>query len=102
MEIRQPASSNAGLSTGTGKKADAAQGVAPEKTSSAQNAGESSTVTVTDSALKLLQIEKTLAEMPGFDAEKVAGIKQALSDGSYTINTDSIAEKLISFEQDLA
>jgi len=100
MEIRQPASSNVGLSTG--KKADAAQGVAPEKTSSAQNAGESSTVTVTDSALKLLQIEKTLAEIPGFDAEKVASIKQALSDGSYTINTDSIAEKLISFEQDLA
>lgn len=101
MDIRPPASSNAGLSTGTGQKADAAQGVAPEKASAAQNAVDSSTVTVTDSALKLLQIEKALAEMPGFDAEKVESIKQALSDGSYTINTDSIAEKLISFEQDI-
>jgi negative regulator of flagellin synthesis FlgM len=101
MEIKQPASSNAGLSTSTGKKADTAQNVAPEKVSATQNVGESSTVTVTDSALKLLQIENALAEMPSFDAEKVESIKQALSDGSYTINTDSIAEKLISFEQDL-
>lgn len=99
MDIRPPASSNAGL--GTGQKADAARDLAPEKASAAQNAVDSSTVTVTDSALKLLQIEKALAEMPGFDAEKVESIKQALSDGSYTINTDSIAEKLISFEQDI-
>lgn len=102
MEIKLPTNSNAGLSTSTGKKADTAQSVAPEKASPTQNTGESSTVTVTDSALKLLEIEKTLAEMPGFDAEKVARIKQALSDGSYTINADSISEKLISFEQDLA
>jgi len=101
MEIRHP-TSNTGLSTNTGKKADAGQSVAPEKASPQQQASESSTVTVTDSALKLLEIEKTLAEMPGFDAEKVESIKQALSDGSYTINTDSIAENLIKFEQDLA
>lgn len=101
MEIRQPAN-NAGLSTNTGKKADASHGVAPEKVSTQQQTSESSTVTVTDSALKLLQIEKTLAEMPSFDTEKVESIKQALSDGSYTINTDRIAEKLINFEQDLA
>lgn len=101
MEIKQPTNSNVGLSTSTGKKADTAQSVAPEKASPAQNAGDSSTVTVTNSALKLLQIENALAEMPGFDAEKVESIKQALSDGSYTINTDSIAGKLISFEQDL-
>jgi len=101
MEIKQPVN-NAGLSTTTGKKADASNGVAPEKASTQQQTSESSTVTVTDSALKLLQIEKTLAEIPSFDAEKVESIKQALSDGSYTINTDRIAEKLIKFEQDLA
>ncbi|MBQ0720104.1 MAG: flagellar biosynthesis anti-sigma factor FlgM [Gammaproteobacteria bacterium] len=100
--IRQPATSNTGLSTSTEKKADASHGVASGTASTPQQAGESSTVTVTDSALKLLQIEKTLAEMPGFDTEKVESIKQALSDGSYTINTDRIAEKLISFEQDIA
>ncbi|RLA41967.1 MAG: flagellar biosynthesis anti-sigma factor FlgM [Gammaproteobacteria bacterium] len=101
MEIIRPANT-AGLSTNTGKKADASHSVAPEKASTQQQTSESSTVTVTDSAFKLLQIEKTLAEMPSFDAEKVESIKQALSDGSYTINTDRIAEKLIKFEQDLA
>ena len=102
MEIRQPTNNNAGLSASTDKKADAAQNAASEKASATQKTEDSSTVTVTDSALKLLQIEKTLADISGFDAEKVESIKQALSDGSYTINTDSIAEKLISFERDLA
>lgn len=98
MEIRQPVN-NTGVSTNTDKKAGASQSVALEKASTQQ---QSSTVTVTDSALKLLQIEKSLAEIPSFDAEKVENIKQALSNGSYTINTDRIAEKLIKFEQDLA
>lgn len=101
MEIRQPANSNAGLSTSTEKKADAAHNVTPDKAKSTQNTEESSSVTVTDSALKLQQIEKTLTEIPGFDAEKVESIKRALNEGSYTINTDRIAEKLINFEQDL-
>ena len=103
MDIRPPVSNNAGISNGTssGKKPDAAQRVAPENVSTSHSKAESSTVTVTDSALKLLQIEKTLAEMPGFDAEKVESIKQALSDGSYTINTDRIAGKFINFEQGL-
>ena len=56
MEIR-PSVNSTGLSTNTGKKADVSHGVAPEKTSTQQQTSESSTVTVTDSALKLLQIQ---------------------------------------------
>ncbi|OUS11543.1 flagellar biosynthesis anti-sigma factor FlgM [Gammaproteobacteria bacterium 53_120_T64] len=102
MDIRPTQGSTNGLNTNGGKKADASQGPSPEKAGTPQAGGESSTVTVTDSALKMLKIEQTLAEMPSFDAEKVARIKQALSDGSYTINTEQIADKLIKFEQDLA
>ncbi len=107
MEIKQTINNSAGLNTSTEKKADTAPTVslekdsATEKGSATQNTGELSTVTVTDSALKLQQIEKTLAEIPSFNAEKVERIKQALSEGSYIINTDRIADKLIDFEQNL-
>ncbi|MBL4782143.1 MAG: flagellar biosynthesis anti-sigma factor FlgM [Porticoccaceae bacterium] len=101
MEIRSTPGSN-GLNTNSGKKADASQAPNAGSTAAPHANAESSTVTVTDSALKLLEVEKTLADMPSFDAEKVARIKQALSDGSYAINTDQIADKLIKFEQDLA
>ncbi len=99
MEIKHTTSGNAGL--GSGKKAETSPGVATEKASSQQHTTESSTVTVTDSALKMLKIEETLAQMPSFDAQKVESIKQALSDGSYTINSDRIAAKLINFDQGL-
>ncbi len=101
MDIKHTTNGNTGLSAGSGNKADTAHNVAPEKASASQHAPESSTVTVTDSALKMLKIEESLAQMPSFDAEKVESIKQALSDGSYTINADRIAAKLISFDQDL-
>ena len=100
MEIKH-GSGHPGLNASSDKRADANSNIAPEKANTLQ-ASKASTVTVTDSAIKLLQIEKTLGEMTGFDAEKVESIKQALSDGSYTINTDRIADKLIKFEQDLA
>lgn len=101
MEIKL-SPGNAGVNASTGKKAGAAQDIGAEAAGAHAKPAEASTVTVTDSGLKMLQIEKTLAEMPGFDADKVDRIKQALSDGSYVINTDRIAEKLISFEQGLS
>ena len=106
MEIKQSGNSHSGPSTNTstsaGKKTDASQSPASGKASSPQEATESSTVTVTDSALKLLKIESTLAGISSFDSEKVERIKQALSDGSYAVNTDRIAQKLLAFEQGLA
>jgi negative regulator of flagellin synthesis FlgM len=36
-----------------------------------------------------------LAKEPGIDAEKVARMSQAIADGSFQVNADAIADKLI-------
>lgn len=38
---------------------------------------------------------------PAFDAEKVSRIKQAIADGSYRINAEAIADKLIANSREL-
>lgn len=55
-------------------------------------------VSVTDKASRLLALEDTLASLPVVDHEKVAAIKQAIADGSYQVNSERIAAKLIAFE----
>lgn len=51
------------------------------------------------SAQTLEKIRESLASQPVVDREKVETIKQALQDGTYKINSENIATKLIEFEQ---
>ncbi|WP_318476886.1 flagellar biosynthesis anti-sigma factor FlgM [Photobacterium leiognathi] len=47
------------------------------------------------------QIHQQLATEPSFDAEKVAEIKQAIANGSYTIDADKLAANMLKFEDEL-
>ena len=51
------------------------------------------------SAQTLEKIREGLASQPVVDRQKVESIKQALQDGTYKINSENIAAKLIEFEQ---
>ncbi len=51
------------------------------------------------SAQTLEKIRESLASQPVVDREKVESIKLALQDGTYKINSENIATKLIEFEQ---
>lgn len=57
-------------------------------------------VKLSDQAQSLRQIEKDVANLPEVNSERVAAIKQQLEEGSYQINSRSVAEKLLGFEQD--
>lgn len=50
---------------------------------------------------RVSQLEQTLAEVPVVDAAKVEAIKQAIEDGSYQIDSQELARKMIDFEGDL-
>lgn len=49
----------------------------------------------------LSQLEQSLSEVPVVDAAKVESIKQAIEDGSYQIDSQELARKMIDFEGDL-
>jgi negative regulator of flagellin synthesis FlgM len=58
-------------------------------------------VTLTDSARSLQKIEEAIAKAPVVDTAKVAAIKQAVSSGTYQVDTGRVADKLLQFERGL-
>ena len=51
------------------------------------------------SAQTLDKIRESLASQPVIDRQKVDAVKQALQEGTYKINSENIATKLIEYEQ---
>lgn len=61
-----------------------------------------STVQLSNEALALQQIEEQVGKLPDINEPRIAVIKAALEDGSYSIRAESIAEKMLSFDDELA
>ncbi|MFA5628055.1 MAG: flagellar biosynthesis anti-sigma factor FlgM [Thiohalomonadaceae bacterium] len=75
-----------------------------EPTVAQQQTGRPSTmdtVSLTDTAARLRELENSLATMPVVDSQRVESIQQAIDDGSYEVDAGRVAEKLLSFESDL-
>jgi len=58
------------------------------------------TVTITDTAARLSRLESTLAQVPVVDTQRVESIQRALANGTYEINPERIADKLLAMERD--
>ena len=75
------------------------QGEAAEaNSSSAQPADQ---VTLTSSARSLQKIEEVIAQTPVVNSSKVAAVKQAISSGTYQVDSSRVADKLLQFESGL-
>ncbi|MDB5819468.1 MAG: hypothetical protein JWQ11_3108 [Rhizobacter sp.] len=97
MKINDQLDKSLPLSTGTTRTAG--NDPRAEKTSTASgttNSNAASTVALSSTASTLLS-----GTGGDFDAEKVSRISAAIADGSYKINADAIADKLISNAQEL-
>jgi negative regulator of flagellin synthesis FlgM len=53
---------------------------------------------MTGSAGKLLELEARIAQMPIVDAQKVEAVQKALATGSFTIDPQTAAEKMLAME----
>lgn len=56
------------------------------------------TVSLTDTAMKLRSLENRIESLPVVDSQRVEGIRLSVADGTYTVNAENIASKLIDSE----
>ena len=59
------------------------------------------TVQLTDTAVRLAELQAEVATAEGLDLEKIEVIRQQIADGSYRIDADRIADALIAMEKEL-
>ncbi len=83
----------------TGNTAPATRGTktAPQATSGRTQ----DNVTLSATSTQIQALESGISEASGFDAAKVEAIKQAISEGRFTINAEAIADKLIASTREL-
>lgn len=81
---------------GSAAKADSA--AAAVNTGASSKAADK--VSISSQAKVLSDLESKLSKLPDVDMERVDKLKQAISDGSYQINEQSIADKMLNSDRD--
>lgn len=56
-------------------------------------------VTLTETAVRLSELTRTVSEQPAVDQARVAEIRAAIQEGRYEVNAERIAERLIAMER---
>ncbi len=68
------------------------------KSTAASAQPQPETVKLSNEAQSLNKLEETLSQLPDIDEGRIASIKQAIDEGSFTIDPERIADKLASLE----
>ena len=79
-----------------GSATQAAPAKSPEPTNASAPSGES--VHLSQEAQQLQKISDSLRDQPAVDKNRVAELKQAIAEGSYKVDSDRVASKLLNME----
>ncbi|MCB1874867.1 MAG: flagellar biosynthesis anti-sigma factor FlgM [Chromatiales bacterium] len=99
IEINGLPSSSVHQAGDSGKGGEPLEVPAPRTQST--SAGSSDTVSLTQRASQLDQLERSVSSQPVVDTQRVEAIRKAISDGSFEVDPARTADKLIQFESSL-
>jgi negative regulator of flagellin synthesis FlgM len=72
------------------------------QSSDASSGGEQENVQITGVARQLASLEQAVREVPEVNSARVAQISSSIEQGTYTVNAQGIADKLVQMEKELA
>lgn len=59
-------------------------------------------INLTGSATRIKALQEQVARLPIVDTKKIEQVQNSINDGSYEINAERIADKMIQFEKELS
>jgi len=78
-----------------------AGGQAQQRAGAADKPSSDEKVSITQAGLTLAKLEELVQSTPVVDTERVAALKDALAAGTYEIDDQRVADKLLRFERDV-
>ncbi|AVB21247.1 MULTISPECIES: flagellar biosynthesis anti-sigma factor FlgM [Pseudomonas syringae group] len=92
----QPVASTARTAASKDTAKTDAPAPAPAATAGVKSTGE--TFSLSSEAQQLQKITDKLTDLPTVNSARVAELKQAIADGSYVVDSNRVASKLLNFE----
>ena len=89
------------VETGNASQTTANQGN-EQTAANAARTGSADTLSLTNKAAQLQQLEAQISALPVVDSQRVEDVQHSLATGSFEIQPAQVADKLLSFEAGLA
>ncbi|WP_413283975.1 flagellar biosynthesis anti-sigma factor FlgM [Vibrio sp. MA40-2] len=85
----------------TGRSATRSESGSSNTDSVKESRSSQDSVSLSQQGKAIGQLHQDMASQPSFDSAKVAAIKEAISNGSYRVDPEKLADNMMKFENEL-